>query len=339
MKATALRLSTGFGIDALTFDEINVPAPGAGEVLVRIGAVSLNYRDLLVTRGHYNPKLAFPATIGSDAAGEVVEVGKGVTAFKEGDRVVAGFMPAWKSGPIDRTGFDSALGGGELGVMQTHCIFHETALVTVPQSFSLEEAATLPCAGVTAWNALVETGNVGPSDTVLLLGTGGVSIFALQIAKLRGAKTILTSSSDEKLLHAKSLGADHTINYRTQPKWDKAVRELTGGQGATHVVEVGGAGTLPLSLRSAAFNAQVSLIGVLTGATEPFDVLPVLMHSLCVQGIYVGSVAMLCAIAETFDQAGIKPVIDRTFNFSEAQQALRYLESAAHFGKIVLRIS
>lgn len=339
MQATALRFSSGYGIDALTFDHLDIPEPAPNEVLVNIRAVSLNYRDLMVVAGTYNPKLTMPATICSDAAGEVLAVGSSVTQWKPGDRVTAGFMPGWLDGPLTREGFSTALGSGiAAGVLTTARTFPEAALVRIPEAFTYAEAATLPCAGVTAWNALVCTGNIGPQDTVLLLGTGGVSILALQIAKLRGATTILTSSSDEKLDRARQLGADHTINYREQPNWDKAVRDLTNGNGATHVVEVGGAGTLPLSLASAAFNAQISVIGVLTTSPGPFDVRPILMRSLRVQGIYVGSVTMLRDLAQTFAHQAIHPVIDRLFPYAEAQDAMRYMQSGSHFGKVVIEL-
>lgn len=337
-QATALRLSGDFSIDALTFDQVTIPEPGANEVLVRIKAVSLNYRDILVTLGHYDPNVHKPRVLTSDGAGEVVAVGSSVTAFKPGDRVVAGFFPDWIDGPITHPGVSTALGAQTDGTLITSRLFSEHSLIRIPDALTYEEAATLPCAGVTAWNALVSIGNIGPQDTVLLLGTGGVSILALQIAKLRGARVIITSSSDEKLQRAKSLGADETINYKTYPAWDKEVRQLTQKAGATHVVETGGSGTLPLSIRSIAIGGQVSIIGVLSGIEQPINILPILMHSLRIQGIYVGSVQMLREVANSFAAAGIHPVIDQAFPFEQSKEALTALQSAQHFGKIVITL-
>jgi NADPH:quinone reductase-like Zn-dependent oxidoreductase len=259
-----------------------------------------------------------------------------VTGFAPGDRVVASFFLDWLDGPPNADAARSALGGAVDGTLTTHQVFPEHALVKIPEAFSFEEAATFPCAGVTAWHALVSTANIGSDDTVLLLGTGGVSIFGLQIAKLRGARTIVTSSSDEKLQRARNLGADDTVNYRQAPQWDRKVLELTGKRGATHVLEVGGADTLPLSLRSAAVGAQVSVIGVLTGLEQPLNIGQILMKTLRVQGIYVGSRTMLAEVMDAFVTAGIKPVVDRTFSFNDAKDAFRSLEQAGHFGKIVI---
>ncbi len=339
MQATALRLSAGFGIDALTYATVDVPGPGSGQVQVGVRAVSLNYRDLMVVRGTYNPKLQMPMSIGSDAAGEVLAIGAGVTGFKPGDRVMNGFMPDWVDGAMKRTDFPGAYGGGAEGVLATVRNFPANALVAVPESFTYEEAATLPCAGVTAWNALVLLGNVGAADVVLLQGTGGVSIFGLQIAKLRGATVIITSSSDEKLQRARELGADHTVNYRTTPDWARAVRDLTGGAGATHTLEVGGSGTFPITLRAAAFAGKVYVIGVLTAPAEPLDIGPILRGALHVQGVLVGSVKMLRDLAQTFAGHSLKPVMDRTFPLEQAREALRSMESATHFGKIVITLA
>ncbi len=339
MEATALRLSGDFSIDALTFDTIQSTDPAPHEVIVRMHAVSLNYRDLLLVQGKYDPNVQKPRIPCSDGAGEVIACGKDVTAFKVGDRVVAPFFLDWQDGPPTSAATASALGGAVDGTLTTHRTFPADALVTIPPEMSYEEAATMPCAAVTAWHALVSIGNISDKDTVLLLGTGGVSIFGLQIAKLRGARTIITSSSDEKLERARALGADETINYRQRPDWDKRVRELTGGQGVTHVLEVGGAGTLPLSLRSAGIGAQVSVIGVLTGLEQPLNIGQILMKTLRVQGIYVGSRAMLADVAEAFARRGLKPVIDKVFTFSEASDAFRSLQAAEHFGKIVIAFS
>ncbi|SDF48833.1 zinc-dependent alcohol dehydrogenase family protein [Terriglobus roseus] len=336
MTATALRLSGDFSIDALTFDDVTLPEPAPHEVLVKIHAVSLNYRDLMLVQGRYDPHVQKPRIPCSDGAGEVVAVGSAVTAFRKGDRVVAPFFLDWLDGPPTAAAPASALGGAIDGTLATHQIFPERALVAIPEKFSYAEAATFPCAATTAWHALVSTANIGPQDTVLLLGTGGVSIFGLQIAKLRGARILITSSSDDKLGRALSLGADHGINYRRHPDWDKQVRDITGKVGATHVLEVGGAGTLPLSLRSAAIGAQVSVIGVLTGLEEPLNIGQILMKTLRVQGIYVGSRAMLAESLQAFADNDIHPIIDRTFEFERAKEAFHALEKAHHFGKTVI---
>ena len=336
MEATALRLSGDFSIGALTFDTIQLPEPGPDEVIVRMHAVSLNYRDLMLVQGKYDPNVQKPRVPCSDGAGEVIACGTAVTAFKVGDRVVAPFFLDWQEGPPTAAAAASALGGAVDGTLTTYQVFPAKALVAIPSEMSFEEAATLPCAAVTAWNALVDIGNVSAKDTVLLLGTGGVSIVGLQIAKLRGARTIITSSSDQKLARARTLGADETINYKQQPAWDKRVRELTAGQGATHVLETGGAGTLPLSLRSAGIGAQVSVIGVLTGLEQPLNIGQILMKTLRVQGIYVGSRAMLHDVAQTFAAHSVKPVIDQVFSFERAPDAFRSLQAAEHFGKIVI---
>lgn len=338
MQAQALRLSGDFSINALMFDTIDVPEPGPGEVLVRVRAVSLNYRDLMLVQGRYDPSVQKPRILCSDGAGEVVALGEDVTTFEVGDRVVAPFFLDWPDGPATPAAPPSALGGAVDGMLTTYRLLPAHALLTIPEGLSFQEAATFPCAAVTAWNALVNTANIGKADTVLLLGTGGVSIFGLQIAKLRGARTIITSSSDEKLRQARIMGADHTINYHAHPEWDREVRELTGKSGATHVLEVGGAGTLPLSLRSAAIGAQVSLIGVLSGVEQPLNVLHILMKSLRVQGIYVGSRAMLAECLAAFVSAGSRPVIDRSFPLHEAAEAFRYLQSGRHLGKIVVTL-
>jgi NADPH:quinone reductase-like Zn-dependent oxidoreductase len=336
MQATALRLSGDFSIDALTFDTVDLPQPQPHDVVVRIRAVSLNYRDLMLVKGLYDPNVEKPRIPCSDGAGEVVAVGSAVTGFVPGDRVVASFFLDWLQGPPTVDAARSALGGAVDGTLTTHQVFPEHALVKIPERFTWQEAATFPCAGVTAWHALVSTANIGMDDTVLLLGTGGVSIFGLQIAKLRGARAIVTSSSDEKLQRTRDMGADDTVNYRQVPEWDKKVRELTGKKGATHVLEVGGAGTLPLSLRSAAIGAQVSVIGVLTGLEQPLNIGQILMKTLRVQGIYVGSRAMLAEVMDAFSTGGIRPVVDQTFAFHDAKDAFRSLEQAGHFGKIVI---
>jgi NADPH:quinone reductase-like Zn-dependent oxidoreductase len=326
------------GASALKLEETATPTPGPGEVLVRLRAVSLNYRDLLLSKGIYNPKLKLPIVPVSDGAGEVQVTGAGVTRFKPGDRVVACFMPDWVEGPPDDAKARSALGGGGVGLLAEHVVLPDRGLLPVPTHLTFEEAATLPCAAVTAWNALFDQGSVKPGDTVLVQGTGGVSIFALQFARLAGARVIATSSSEEKLAKARELGASDGINYQSNPDWDKRVRELTSGAGVDHVVEVGGAGTLPKSMRAVRYGGYIALIGVLSGANAEVNPMPILMKNVRVQGIFVGSRAMFEAMNRAIEVSRMRPVIDRVFGFDQAPQALLYLESGAHFGKVVIRI-
>jgi NADPH:quinone reductase-like Zn-dependent oxidoreductase len=327
-----------FGLDALTLTERAQPQPGHQEVLVKIKAVSLNYRDLMVVKGVYNPKMPLPRIPVSDAAGEVAAIGPGVTRVKVGQRVTPIFMQKWLSGEIDETKSRSALGGAIDGLLAEYAVLHEDGLVPVPDHLSDEEAATLPCAAVTAWHGLVTEGRVKAGDSVLLQGTGGVSLFALQFARLSGARILITSSSDAKLERARGLGAAAGINYKTTPEWAEKVRELTGGRGVDHVVEVGGAGTLGQSLRAVRLGGQISLIGVLSGAGQ-VNPMPILMKNVRVQGIFVGSREMFEAMNRAIAQHQLKPIVDRVFAFNEAVEALRYMESGAHFGKICIRVA
>lgn len=329
-------LKNGFGIDNLAMDDAPQPTPSAGQALIKMKAWSLNYRDLLVVRGIYKPKLQFPFQMISDGVGEVVSVGANVTRVKPGDRVSGAFMQTWiEGGPSDEKSA-SALGGDIPGLAAEYVVLDAEGLVHVPKMLTDEEGASLPCAAVTAWNALVTEGKLTAGQTVLVQGTGGVSIFALQFAKMLGAKVIATSSSDEKLARVRSLGADETINYKSTPEWGKRVQELTGGKGVDHVVEVGGAGTLGQSLIAVRTGGRISMIGVLTGGGA--DTVPILMKSVTVQGIFVGSRSMFEEMNAAIAHNRMKPVIDeRTFSFSQFPDALRYMESGNHFGKIVLR--
>jgi NADPH:quinone reductase-like Zn-dependent oxidoreductase len=324
------------GIDALTLTERPEPKLGYGQALVKIKAVSLNYRDLLVVKGAYSRNLPLPLVPCSDGAGEVVEVGEGVTRVKRGDRVAGIYMQTWISGELDESKARSALGGAIDGVLAEHVLFHEEGLVHIPEHLSYEEAATLPCAAVTAWHALITEGSLKPGDTVLVLGTGGVSIFALQFSKNAGARVIATSSSDQKLERVKELGASDGINYKSVPDWDKKVWELTNKVGVDHVVEVGGAGTLAKSLRAVRMGGQISLIGVLSGVGEA-NPLPAVMKNIRIQGIYVGSREMFEAMNRAISLHQLHPVVDRVFPFEETHEAYRYMESGAHFGKVVIR--
>ena len=327
-----------FGFESLQLVDQPEPKPGPGQVLLKMRAWSLNYRDLMVLKGQYNPKLKMPAVPLSDGVGEVVQIGQGVARVKVGDRVAAAFMPKWISGEIHEAAARSALGGGgPAGMLAEYVAISEEGVVTVPEHLSDEQGAALPCAAVTAWHALVPEGHVKSGDSVLVLGTGGVSIFALQFARLHGARVIVTSSSDEKLAKARELGAAEGINYKTTPAWDKRVLELTGGAGVNFVVEVGGAGTLGQSMKAVKPGGQISLIGVLSGGGQ-VNPMPILMKNIRVQGIFVGTREMFEAMNRAITLHQLQPVVDRVFPFAEAVEAYRYMESAAHFGKIAIRI-
>jgi NADPH:quinone reductase-like Zn-dependent oxidoreductase len=328
-----------FGIDNLALVEREVPEPGPNEVLVRFHAASLNYRDVMVVEGQYNPRMKLPAIPFSDGAGEVAAVGTGVTRWKVGDRVTPIFVQRWIEGPVDLQKSRTALGAGAQwdGVLREYGAFDEQSLVRIPDHLSYEEAATLPCTGVTAWHALVESGGLKAGDTVLTLGTGGVSVFAIQIAKLFGARVIATSGSEEKVNKLGELGADEVINYRTREDWDAAVNELTGKVGVDHVVEVGGGGTLARSINAVRIGGHIALIGALERAGE-FSYVPIFMKLIRMQGIFVGSRQMFEDLNRAITVNRMKPVIDRTFEFGEVRDALRYMQSGRHFGKIVVRV-
>ena len=326
------------GPEQYRLEEVEAKVPMNGEVAVRVRAVALNYRDLLVLKGAYNPRIRFPFIPLSDGAGEVFAVGPGVQRFKVGDRVAAAFMPGWVNGPLTEAGSGSSLGGGGVGMLSEIVVLPEEGLVSIPDHLSFEEAATLPCAAVTAWHALVEEGGIKPGQTVLIQGTGGVSLFALQIAKAAGATVFATSGSDAKLAKVIEMGAANGVNYRTNPEWDRQVRDWTCGEGVDHVVEVGGAGTLTKSLRVVKTGGRVSLIGVLSGGVSELNIMPILMKSIRVQGIYVGSRSMFENLNRAIASNRIHPVIDRIFPLEEVSDALRSMESGAHFGKIVIEI-
>ena len=336
MKAYEIR---EFGIDNLTLTGRDEPQPKETEVLVKFHAASLNYRDLLMVKGLYNPKLKTPLVPLSDGAGEVVAVGEEVTKWKIGDRVCPIFMQGWIDEEITLEKARTALGGDLDGCLREFGAFDENGLVRIPDHFSFEEAATLPCAAVTAWHALFESGGMKSDDSLLLQGTGGVSVFALQMASVLGARIIITSSSDEKLQKAKELGATDLINYKQTPDWDKAVLDLTGKRGVDHIIEVGGAGTMQKSLKSVKMGGHIAFIGVLAGKGE-FNLNLLFMKSVKLQGLFVGSRQMFEAMNLMFCQHNyLKPVIDKVFDFEEAKDALRYMQSGAHFGKIVVRMN
>lgn len=325
-----------FGIDHLQLTERPEPAPGPGQVVVKVCAVSLNYRDLLVVLGQYNPKMALPRIPCSDGAGEVIAVGDGVTRFKTGDRVAGIFMQNWIDGQPEAAKQKGALGGDIDGMLAESIVLDQRGLVAVPEHLSWEEAATLPCAAVTAWNAVVHAGQVKTGDTVVIQGTGGVSIFALQFAKLLGARVLGTSGSDEKLTRARALGLDEGLNYKQEPEWAKWVLDQTGGRGADLVVEVGGAGTFAQSLKAVRVGGHIAQIGILTQSAEPIQTGPMLSKQVRLQGIYVGSRADFEEMNRAISLHRLKPVVDQIFAFDQTPAALSVMQNASHFGKIVI---
>jgi NADPH:quinone reductase-like Zn-dependent oxidoreductase len=333
----AYELQNTFGIDNVRLVDRPDPKPGPGQVVLKMLAFSLNYRDLMVVKGLYNPKLRFPLVPLSDGVGEVVAVGAGVSRVKVGDRVCPLFMQQWVAGAVTEAAAKSALGAALDGVLAEYAVFHEDGVTGVAKHLTDPEAATLPCAGLTAWHALITAGKLAPGDTVLVQGTGGVSIFALQFARLAGARVIATSSSAAKLERVRTLGAAEGINYKTTPEWGDKARELTGGAGVDHVVEVGGAGTIGQSLKAVRLAGRISLIGILSGGGS-FNLTPILMKSVHVQGIFVGNREMFEAMNRAIALHQMRPVVDRVFAFSEASEALKYMESAGHFGKICIKI-
>ena len=327
------------GIDSLVLREAPAPKPGRGQVLVRMRAASLNYRDLMVLTGRYARGAPLPDLVPlSDGAGEVAEVGPEVTRVKPGDRVAGIFMQSWLGGEVEPADAGNSLGGAIHGVLAEYAVFEQNGLVQLPAHLSFEEGATLPCAAVTAWNALYGGRPLIAGQSVLVLGTGGVSIFALQLAHAAGARVIATSSSDAKLARAKALGASDGVNYRQQPEWQQAVLALTGGRGVDHVVEVGGPGTLPRSIEAARSGGQIHLIGVLGGPAGEINPTTAMRKGLILRGIYVGSRQMFEAMNRAIELHRLHPVIDRVFDFEAAREAFRHLQGQTHLGKVVVRI-
>jgi NADPH:quinone reductase-like Zn-dependent oxidoreductase len=327
-----------FGVENLEISDVALDRPTSGDVLVRFHATSINYRDLMMVNGIYNPKLRMPIIPFSDGAGEVVEVGEGVTRWKVGDRVMPIFMQGWIDGPIEFGKARTALGGDLDGCLREFGVFSQEGLVRIPDGYSFEEAATLPCAAVTAYNALFESGNAVSGETVLVQGTGGVSVFATQFANAIGCRVIGTSSSDEKLSKLGELGATDLVNYRKNEDWDKVVLELTERRGVDHVIEVGGAGTMQRSVNSVRLGGHIAVIGVLSGKGS-VDPTLILMKALRMHGIFVGSREMFERMVSFIETHSIKPVIDSVFSFDEVPEALHHMESQKHFGKIVIKIS
>ncbi|MCC9136119.1 NAD(P)-dependent alcohol dehydrogenase [Pontibacter silvestris] len=337
----AYKLHAPKGLNNLKLGDYDEPVVKDNEVKIQMKAASLNYRDTAVAAGGFSyPGEQLPLIPFSDGAGVVTEVGQSVKKVKPGDRVSVNFFPDWHGGAFSKQKTARSLGGSTDGILAEYVVFDENAVVKIPDKLSFEEAATFPCAGVTAWHALVVKGSIKAGDTVLVQGTGGVSVFGLQIAKLFGAKVIVTSSSNEKLDQARELGADYLINYKETPEWDEIALECTGGEGVDFILEVGGPGTLNKSLKAIKPGGSIYIIGAVGGGapgqTDNIFISPLTMTNL--QGIYVGSAEMLTEIFKAFAANQVKPVIGKTFTFDEVKDALNFMSSGSHFGKIVVSI-
>ena len=332
----AYQVQTADGFEQIARVTLPQPECGPEDVRIRFTAASLNYRDFGVADGGYYRNNACPVIPVSDGAGEVVEVGADVSRWQVGQRVSPIFVRDWIDGPPSDATLRTCLGGGIDGVLAEFGVFPQDSVVPLPDELTDAEAATLPCAGVTAWHALVVSGRLQAGQTVLLLGTGGVSIFALQIAKAMGARVVVTSSSDEKLAHVTSMGADAVVNYRTHPDWHKEVMRLTDGVGVDHVVEVGGPGTLERSLKCTRVSGHVHLIGLLDSPTARVGPMAAVMNLITVRGIYVGSREMHQQLLSFLVEHQIHPLIDRSFDFEQAHDAYRHLASQQHMGKVVI---
>jgi NADPH:quinone reductase-like Zn-dependent oxidoreductase len=329
----------GSGIDALVKVERPDPKPAYRQVLVKVAACSLNFRDLGIARGTYRVPVRDNMVPLSDGAGEVVEVGAGVTRVKTGDQVAGCFFQRWPGGEPAPDVHATALGGGTDGMLAEYVVLEEEGVVKIPAHLSPEEGATLPCAGVTVWHAMMEHARLVAGQTVLLQGTGGVSVFGLQLAHAMGIRTVVTSSSDDKLARAKRLGADHGINYKTTPDWDKAAMEITGGRGVDQVVEVGGAGTFAKSFGAIRVGGRITMIGNLSGPATELNPGLIMARRANIQGISVGSTQMFEAMNRAIAANRIKPVIDKVFGFADAKAAYHHMASGSHFGKIVIRMA
>lgn len=335
----AMEIQSTFGIENLKFAERDTADPKPGEVRLRLRAASLNYRDLLTVEGHYNPRQPLPLIPGSDGLGQVEAVGEGVTRVAVGDRVATTFAQNWISGEPDHSKLRSTLGGPLDGVFAERIVLSAEGVVHVPSGLTDEQAACLPCAGLTAWSALQAGRPLRAGDTVLILGTGGVSVFALQFAQAQGARAIVTSSSDDRLERVRKMGAWQTLNYREQPEWAKIVREMTDGNGVDRVIEVGGAETIAQSLSATRFGGIISLIGSLTGLTVPIDLARIFMKRIAIHGILVGHREGFEEMNRALCATSIKPVVDRVYGLEELPDALRAMKSGGHFGKICVRIA
>jgi NADPH:quinone reductase-like Zn-dependent oxidoreductase len=329
----------GAGIESVTRVDMPEPKPQHRQVLVKVAACSLNFRDLGIVRGTYRMPVRDNIVPLSDGAGEVVAIGAGVTRVKVGDKVAGCFFQRWPGGEPSQTVQASALGGSIDGMLAEYAVLEEDGVVKLPAHLSLEEGATLPCAAVTAWHAMMVHAKLIAGQTVLLQGTGGVSVFGLQLAHAMGIQAIITSSSDDKLAKAKKLGASHTINYKTTPDWEKAAMEFTQGRGVDHVVEVGGQGTLMRSFGALRVGGKISMVGNLSGAATELNPGLVMGRRANIQGISVGSTQMFEALNRALLANGIKPMIDKVFGFDEVKAAYNHMAAGAHFGKIVVRVA
>jgi NADPH:quinone reductase-like Zn-dependent oxidoreductase len=334
----AYRIGFGAGIEGLKLQDEKVPALGPHDVRIAIRAVSLNFRDLMFAHGTYRVSSAEPRIPCSDGAGEVIEVGSQVSRFKVGARVAGTFFPKWIDGEPTPENTEGALGANGDGTLAEQVVLNEESLVRVPDHLSFDEAATLPCAAVTAWNALFVEGGIKAGGTVLIQGTGGVSIHALQLAHAAGLQTIITSSSDAKLESARKLGADATINYRTTPEWQDEVLRITNGRGVDLVLEVGGQDTVRRSIASLRMGGTVAVIGGLSGWGASLEAPSLIGHAGRLIGIFVGHRKMFEDLNRFVSVAKLRPIVDRTFAFTEARQAYEHLESGSHFGKVVIRV-
>ncbi|MFM0336672.1 zinc-dependent alcohol dehydrogenase family protein [Paraburkholderia fungorum] len=324
------------GVQHLKLEETAVPAPGIGEIVVRVAAVSLNYRDLgFIAGGESGAQASLPVTPGSDLAGIVVAAGAGVTRFSEGDEVLGTFWAGWIDGECPPEA--GVLGGSLPGVLAQYVVLNEAWAVRAPRTLSLAEASTLPCAGLTAWFALVEKGAVHAGQTVVMQGTGGVALFGLQLARAHGAQVIVTSSGAAKLRRVSELGATHGIDRSATPDWDRVAREMTGGRGVDHVFELAGGDNLGASLRALRQGGRISLIGTLDGYSMSLPSIPSFIGRPTIQGIGVGHRRAVEDLVRAVDALGLKPVVDTVYPFDELPAALAHVERGA-FGKVVVKV-
>jgi NADPH:quinone reductase-like Zn-dependent oxidoreductase len=332
-------LNSGFGFENLRLEQRPEPTCGPRQVVIRVRAVSLNARDVMMARGEYNPRQKLPLVLASDAAGEVVQCGAEVHEWRVGDRVCPIFAGVWQSGPLTQAARKSSLGGPLDGTLTEFFVADATAVVGLPPQLTWAEGACLPCAAVTAYRALVEFGELQAGQWLVCLGTGGVSLAALGIARALGVRVILTSRSAPKLARATALGAEHGIDTSQTPEWGNAVRALTDGEGVHHVLEVGGAGTIAQSVRALRLGGSLSVIGVLSGALPELDLRPLLMQDLRIQGVFVGSRETFLRLLELVTGRNLHPQIDREFEFEDARAAFEYAASGQQFGKVVISLT
>ncbi|HEV8017247.1 MAG TPA: NAD(P)-dependent alcohol dehydrogenase [Steroidobacteraceae bacterium] len=340
-KANLVAQLDAFGLEHLRMVERPLVPLRHHDIRIRVRAASLNHRDLQIALGLHRSRVIdvrLPLIPLSDCAGEVAEVGRAVDRFRIGDRVSSAQMPDWTAGPFKPETLQSALGAAIDGVLGTYYTGNQRGFVRIPDALSFEEAATLPTAALTAWNALFEVGDLKPGETVLVQGSGGVSTFALQFALAAGARVLAITGSPAKAERLQELGAEHVIRHKREPEWSRAVLEFTGGAGVDHIVETCGAGTIDESIKAAATGGSISLIGLLTGAGGRFDMLPLLAKTLRVQGVVAGSVEMFERMVGMIEHLGIGPVIDRVFEMREIGGALEYLKSGRHIGKVVVKV-